>query len=142
MNDESHDQITTPNLDEHSAPEQYDSRRPKPVADEKPMATPEVSQRTADAQYPAEDSRELEVGERHTKAAGMPAVVQSLKFIINEGAVRNTRMLTVVNQKGGFDCPSCAWPDPDGDRHIAEFCENGAKAVAWEATNKRVMPEF
>src|SRR4051812_26883235 len=45
------------------------------------------------------------------------------------------------NQPDGFDCPGCAWPDP---KHTSsfEFCENGAKAVAWEATSKRVTPEF
>ena len=48
-----------------------------------------------------------------------------------------------MNQDGGFDCPSCAWPDPDHKRkHAAEFCENGAKAVAWEATRKRVPRAF
>ncbi|MDU2733634.1 MAG: molybdopterin-dependent oxidoreductase, partial [Mixta calida] len=46
-----------------------------------------------------------------------------------------------VNQPQGFDCPGCAWPDP---RHASsfEFCENGAKAVSWEATSKRTTPEF
>ena len=38
-----------------------------------------------------------------------------------------------MNQKDGFDCMSCAWPDPD-HRKTFEFCENGAKAVTWEAT--------
>ena len=49
---------------------------------------------------------------------------------------RETRALRRVNQPQGFDCPGCAWPDP---RHASsfEFCENGAKAVAWEATRKR-----
>ncbi len=47
-----------------------------------------------------------------------------------------------MNQKGGIDCPSCAWPDPDGKRAPAEFCENGAKAVAWETDSKRADPEF
>ena len=47
-----------------------------------------------------------------------------------------------VNQKDGFDCQSCAWPSPDRDRHVAEFCENGAKAMASEATTKRADPEF
>ena len=46
-----------------------------------------------------------------------------------------------MNQKDGFDCPGCAWPEED-KRHIAEFCENGAKAVAEEATLRRVGPEF
>src|SRR6056297_491292 len=47
-----------------------------------------------------------------------------------------------LNQKGGFDCPSCAWPDPDHERSRFEFCENGAKAVATEATRKRVDRDF
>ncbi|HLL55917.1 MAG TPA: FdhF/YdeP family oxidoreductase, partial [Myxococcaceae bacterium] len=58
------------------------------------------------------------------------------------GMVRGARLLLKVNQKDGFDCPGCAWPDPDGDRSVAEFCENGAKAVAEEGTLKRVTPEL
>jgi anaerobic selenocysteine-containing dehydrogenase len=46
-----------------------------------------------------------------------------------------------VNQPGGFDCPGCAWPDPRQGSSF-EFCENGAKAVSWEATNKRTTPAF
>ena len=46
------------------------------------------------------------------------------------GAVRGAKLLLEVNQKAGFDCQSCAWPSPDGERHTFEFCENGAKAVA------------
>ena len=141
MKDDQANPIDEPRLDEHSAPNVYDPKKPKPIAAERPMATPAVSQRTTDAQYPPGDTMP-DAGERHTAAAGMPAVIASLKFVLKEGPIRNARMLTVVNQKGGFDCPSCAWPDPDGDRHIAEFCENGAKAVAWEATDKRVTPEF
>jgi len=58
------------------------------------------------------------------------------------GVRRGLRTLLTLNQKDGFDCPSCAWPDPDGERNTAEFCENGAKAVASEATTARVTPEF
>ncbi len=46
-----------------------------------------------------------------------------------------------VNQPQGFDCPGCAWPDPQHTSSF-EFCENGAKAVSWEATSKRATPEF
>ncbi|WP_312241433.1 FdhF/YdeP family oxidoreductase [Pantoea sp.] len=46
-----------------------------------------------------------------------------------------------VNQPQGFDCPGCAWPDPQHASSF-EFCENGAKAVSWEATSKRTTPEF
>jgi molybdopterin-dependent oxidoreductase alpha subunit len=55
--------------------------------------------------------------------------------------VKGNRALLNMNKPGGFDCPSCAWPDP-AKPHAAEYCENGAKAVAWEATAKRTTPEF
>jgi molybdopterin-dependent oxidoreductase alpha subunit len=58
------------------------------------------------------------------------------------GVVRGNAILLQLNQKGGFDCPGCAWPDPDDHRSRFEYCENGAKAVAEEATLKRVTPEF
>ncbi|HYO62640.1 MAG TPA: FdhF/YdeP family oxidoreductase, partial [Pyrinomonadaceae bacterium] len=58
------------------------------------------------------------------------------------GLARSVRTLARVNQKDGFDCPGCAWPDPDGERSHFEYCENGAKAVAEEATTRRVTPEF
>ncbi|TWH01740.1 hypothetical protein L615_001600000320 [Nocardioides sp. J9] len=57
------------------------------------------------------------------------------------GLMRAARTLTQVNQKGGFDCQGCAWPDPE-HRHSGEFCENGAKAVTEEATKQRVTREF
>ena len=58
------------------------------------------------------------------------------------GLWRGAKLLLEVNQKDGFDCQSCAWPSPDGKRHTFEFCENGAKAVADEATPKRIDREF
>jgi molybdopterin-dependent oxidoreductase alpha subunit len=58
------------------------------------------------------------------------------------GAGRGLRALLKLNQKTGFDCPGCAWPEPDGERSHAEFCENGAKHVADEATTKRITPDF
>ncbi|OAN59229.1 FdhF/YdeP family oxidoreductase [Sphingomonas sp. TDK1] len=57
------------------------------------------------------------------------------------GASSNTLALMHLNQPDGFDCPGCAWPDPKHSSSF-EFCENGAKAVTWEATAKRVDPEF
>src|SRR6516225_8017548 len=50
-------------------------------------------------------------------------------------------VLLRTNQPTGFDCPGCAWPDKE-HRSTFQFCENGAKAVTWEATTKRVTPEF
>ncbi|MFF3728819.1 FdhF/YdeP family oxidoreductase [Streptomyces sp. NPDC002476] len=78
---------------------------------------------------------------RHT-AAGLPAVAHSLAVAQQQMGVRRTaQTLLKVNQKNGFDCPGCAWPEGE-HRHTAEFCENGAKAVAEEATLRRVTPEF
>ena len=75
-------------------------------------------------------------------AAGIPAVTSSLKHgLQNMGISRTVKTLTMVNQQEGFDCPGCAWPDPS-HRTQFEFCENGAKAVADEATKRRVTPEF
>ncbi|WP_130796655.1 FdhF/YdeP family oxidoreductase [Streptomyces otsuchiensis] len=75
-------------------------------------------------------------------AAGLPAIARSLDMARREMGVRRTALtLLNVNQHGGFDCPGCAWPEPDKP-HTAEFCENGAKAVAEEATVLRVRPEF
>jgi molybdopterin-dependent oxidoreductase alpha subunit len=75
-------------------------------------------------------------------AAGIPAVRSSLEHGFRQMGVKRTLLTLVsVNQKKGFDCPGCAWPEGD-HRHAAEFCENGAKAVAEEATLRRVGPEF
>ena len=76
-------------------------------------------------------------------AGGAPAIISAVKTISAEmGLVRGVRTLLKVNQKGGVDCPGCAWPEPDRERSYFEFCENGAKHVADEATTKRVTPEF
>lgn len=75
-------------------------------------------------------------------AAGIPAVINSLRVVSRQsGAARGLATLRDVNQKTGFDCPGCAWPEGKR-RHLAEFCENGAKAVAEEATRRAVTPEF
>ncbi len=75
-------------------------------------------------------------------AAGLRAIGHTLKIAQQQmGLARTARTLLKVNQKDGFDCPGCAWPEGD-KRHTAEFCENGAKAVAEEATLRRVTPDF
>ncbi len=89
------------------------------------------------------DEAELTVGPPKTQAAGVRAVAVALERAVEEmGVVRTARTLSRLNQRHGFDCPSCAWPDPTGTRRVAEFCENGAKAVAEEATLRTVTPEF
>ena len=76
-------------------------------------------------------------------AGGIPAILATLKTVSEEmGLVRGARTMLKVNQVGGVDCPGCAWPEPDQKRSHFEFCENGAKHVADEATSKRVTPEF
>ncbi len=78
-----------------------------------------------------------------TVAGGLKAVLETAKFTLKEpGLVRGVTALSRLNQVEGFDCPGCAWPDPDDDRSLNEYCENGAKAVAEEATAKRCTPEF
>ena len=96
---------------------------------------------TVGAQPPSETA--AEIGEPSSIAAGLPAMYETTRFALREmGIGRGFKTLLNVNKKTGFDCQSCAWPSPDDDRQVAEFCENGAKAVADEATTKRVTPEF
>jgi molybdopterin-dependent oxidoreductase alpha subunit len=87
---------------------------------------------------------DVEVGRRKSAAAGVPSVAVALNRAREQmGPVRTVRTLSGVNQTDGFDCMGCAWADPaPGDRTHAEFCENGAKAVAEEATVRRVGPKF
>ena len=88
------------------------------------------------------DDSELHVGHPKTWAVGAPAVAHALQISQQQmGARRTALTLLRVNQKDGFDCPGCAWPEGSERSHF-EFCENGAKAVAEEATVRRVTPEF
>ena len=85
----------------------------------------------------------LKVGEIRDTAAGMRSILDSMKDSFKKsGVVDGTKLLANLNQKGGIDCNSCAWADPDDKRTLAEFCESGAKAIADEATTERVTPEF
>jgi molybdopterin-dependent oxidoreductase alpha subunit len=75
-------------------------------------------------------------------AGGWGALASTARHLMFQGIpIKGALTLLRNNQKHGFDCPGCAWPDP---RHASsfEFCENGVKAVAAEATSKRVPPEF
>src|SRR5580704_8212431 len=96
----------------------------------------------AGAQPPAEING-TRTGHPHRVAAGLPALYQSGRFTLQKmGVLRGLSTWTKVNQKQGFDCQSCAWPNPQNHRHVLEFCENGVKAIADEATTKRIVPEF
>jgi len=113
-----------------------EQQRPTPDGSTQDPSRPETST-GGDGNEP-----DLRVGEPEHAAVGLPGIYYSLKYAMNEmGPKRSLQTLLKMNHVDGFDCPSCAWPDPDR-RKAAEFCENGAKAVAWEATRKRVTAEF
>jgi len=98
---------------------------------------------TQPSAQPPEENTPVQIKPLSKTAGGLPAIVSTMKSVWSEmGLVRGLRTLLKLNQKTGFDCPGCAWPEPDGERSAAEFCENGAKHVADEATTKRVTPEF
>jgi len=92
-----------------------------------------------------EEANEADIevsGHPKTWAAGVPGVYHSLEpALLQMGVGRAGKTLLALNQKDGFDCMSCAWPDP-GHRKTFEFCENGAKAVTWEATPVVIGSEF
>lgn len=104
---------------------------------------PNKEQELPKAENPA-ITGELKLTKPETVAAGMEAVFQSVKQQAKEdGFLRGMKALLKMNQKGGFDCSSCAWPDPDDDRSpVAEYCESGAKALAEEVTTKAIGSEF
>lgn len=94
---------------------------------------------------PRQDIDESNVVVTHPKdhAAGVKAVAVSMQRAVEQmGTVRTAQTLPRLNQRHGFDCPGCAWPETPGHRKPAEFCENGAKAVAEEATLRTLTPAF
>jgi molybdopterin-dependent oxidoreductase alpha subunit len=92
------------------------------------------------AQPPLEE-RPGELSEPPKSAAGVPAIVSTMRQVPKMGFARAARTLMAINQPGGFDCPGCAWPEPH-ERSAFEFCENGAKHTADEATLARATPEL
>jgi molybdopterin-dependent oxidoreductase alpha subunit len=120
--------------DENDAPNQADEER---VSEDNAHLAAGI----AGSQPPLETDGAADSPPKST-AAGFGAIYQTAHYGFKEMGVKRTfETLLKINQKDGFDCPSCAWPDPDGKRNIAEFCENGAKAVASEATKKLLTPE-
>ena len=85
----------------------------------------------------------LKLEKPYTEAAGITAVYQSFKHVFGSMPMnRGLKALFKLNQHHGIDCPSCAWPDPDHRSTIAEYCENGAKAIAEEATTRKIGSAF
>ncbi|CAJ1581572.1 FdhF/YdeP family oxidoreductase [[Mycobacterium] wendilense] len=102
------------------------------------MTTSEHSHVNADF-----DEHDVVITDRAGEAAGVKAVWVALRRGVEQmGLLRTATTLARLNQRHGYDCPGCAWPEEPGGRRPAEFCENGAKAVAEEATKRTVGPEF
>ncbi|WP_320783266.1 FdhF/YdeP family oxidoreductase [Streptomyces sp. CRN 30] len=95
---------------------------------------------------PSEEPNEdhLEVTPPKTWAAGVPAVYHAMQYSLSQTSPKRTGLtLLNLNQTRGFDCPGCAWPEPEpGDRPLNEYCENGAKHTNDEATSRRVTADF
>ena len=95
------------------------------------------------AQTP-DDSSQVKLGDRAAQAGGAASIVSTLHELRRNdtGVVRGVRTLLALNQPEGVDCPGCAWPEAAGERGEIEFCENGAKAIAWETTRRRIDAAF
>ncbi len=93
-----------------------------------------------------DDSGDVRTGEPAAAAGGLGAITATLAHVLaGPGLVRGVRALAAMNQREGFDCPGCAWPEPGGDtgvRSELEFCENGAKAIASETARGRLDAAF
>lgn len=123
-------------------PKQYDHEQ-QSQADVAESTLGPTRGRVVPGAEPAPEVRAAEQVKRHESAAGLYSIYETVRRgVADMGVGRSVRTLLAINQTDGFDCPSCAWPDPDGDRKTAEFCENGAKAVASEATVARITPAF
>ena len=108
----------------------------------KTLRQPTQSRGSAAAQPPAEP-HPAEVSAPARVAAGLASLAKAADVILREpGLTRGVNALRKLNQFDGIDCPGCAWPDPDHDRSLNEYCENGVKAIAEEATSKRITPDF
>ncbi len=107
---------------------------------EKEKVSQEAIQEQEIKAIPPEEFTGIHLSNPKKNAVGAPALVAAMghafKYMNPSAAVKT---MFKVNQKGGFDCPGCAWPDPDDDRSaFGEYCENGMKAIAEEATNKSI----
>ncbi|PYJ12143.1 MAG: hypothetical protein DMF06_00575 [Verrucomicrobia bacterium] len=132
----------------HEAQHDTVAQKPPDTQSGTPL-TPPAIQADLDQVHPTPGARQpvetdaASIAEPPKVAAGLPAVLETMRFAVGEmGLMRGVKALLKMNKKDGFDCQSCAWPSPDDHRQVAEFCENGAKAVADEATTKRVTPDF
>lgn len=107
------------------------------------VKSPSPASPSATGAQPPIELQGLKQGRRNKTAAGIKAITEVASFGLHHTGVVNTvRTALKLNQFDGFDCQSCAWPSPDDKRSVAEFCENGFKAVTYEATKKKVTADF
>ncbi|MBO0931492.1 FdhF/YdeP family oxidoreductase [Fibrella aquatilis] len=134
-----------PELGTPVAPDHYDTHG-KPDSDKRIFPAPDnvtAKDKNPILAQPPADLLDLKLEPIPTVATGLTAVLKSGQYAWGwDGVGRGTKALLNLNQKDGFDCSSCAWPDPDGKRSFAEFCENGAKATASDADTRRADPDF
>ncbi len=99
---------------------------------------------SADEDHPDAPLADVQLTGVPRVAGGLGALWSTIRHVHRDsGLARGTKALLAMNQAGGFDCPGCAWPEPKaGERARFEFCENGAKALAEEATTARATPEL
>ena len=107
---------------------------------EEPKKTDEPSKPTWEV--PLEDPKALKVNKPSTLAGGIPAIMTSLSHTTHEmGMIRGGQALRKMNQKGGFDCPGCGWPDPDDDRAFTEIVGLDTHGVD-AALRRHIREEF
>ncbi len=116
----------------------------KSGVDDASTATPERSLGIEGSHaHPPIETDSIRITQPAGIAAGLKSVLKAAEVTLKEpGLIRGIAALSRLNQFDGIDCPGCAWPDPDQDRSLNEYCENGVKAIAEEATAKRCTPEF
>ena len=103
-----------------------------------------MSRESRSPALPPEAGDDLEIEPPKDRAAGFYSIRSTFAHMLRQGHTipSAVRILAQMNQKDGFDCPGCAWPDPDDRAALTEFCENGAKAAAWETTTRRLDWKF
>ncbi len=122
---------------------QHDSRPPSATSIAESALTRATAEDPLALGEVPEETSPVKVGKRPRAAAGIKAIAVTMEHGLGEmGAVRTARTFLAVNKEDGFDCQSCAWPSPDTHRKLADFCENGAMAIADELTHRRAEPEL
>ncbi|MCB9347137.1 MAG: FdhF/YdeP family oxidoreductase [Lewinellaceae bacterium] len=107
------------------------------------LAEEELQEKASGAQ-PPERFTGIRIVEAKDRAAGIPSVLAAMSHVKKYVPPRDAlKVMSRLNQKGGIDCPGCAWPDPEDERSkLGEYCENGIKAISEEAQKTTIGREF